>query len=216
MTWKQYRPISMCTFANKIITKLLNSRLAALLPKIISDFQTGFVKGRLIQDNILLSQELVHHIDKGTVGKFGFVEEWIARNMACVDNCWYSVMLNGELQGYFTSSKGLRQGDPSSCHSLLLVPCLALTDDCLLFYNGLQSSLKKITGFLDQFQSLSGQTVNKEKSFCIMSTKIQLSRVNIILKAIFFKKEKLPFQYLGIPILKGKNNAFSLMVYQIE
>ncbi|GAA0172512.1 hypothetical protein LIER_26323 [Lithospermum erythrorhizon] len=67
-TWKQFRPISLCIFANKVITKLINNRLSAILPKIISEFHTGFVRGWLIQDNILLAHELVHHLDKGKDG----------------------------------------------------------------------------------------------------------------------------------------------------
>ncbi|GAA0164187.1 hypothetical protein LIER_19883 [Lithospermum erythrorhizon] len=64
-SWQQYKPISLCNFINKIISKLLISRLGLLLPKLVSDFQGGFVKGRLIPDNIILAQKLVHHIDKG-------------------------------------------------------------------------------------------------------------------------------------------------------
>ncbi|MGS7457466.1 reverse transcriptase domain-containing protein, partial [Mycobacterium tuberculosis] len=63
-TWKDFRPISLCTFLNKVITKLIGSRLARVLPKLISEYQSGFVAGRIIQDNILLAQELTHCIDK--------------------------------------------------------------------------------------------------------------------------------------------------------
>ncbi|GAA0154813.1 hypothetical protein LIER_12686 [Lithospermum erythrorhizon] len=63
-TWKEFRPINLCTFVNKIVTKLLNNRLATLLPALISDYQSGFVKGRIIPDNILLAQEMTHYIDK--------------------------------------------------------------------------------------------------------------------------------------------------------
>ncbi|GAA0158400.1 hypothetical protein LIER_15442 [Lithospermum erythrorhizon] len=121
-SWTEYRPISLCTFANKIVTKLLSMRLASILPKLISQFQAGFVHGRLIQDNILLSQELMHHIDKGgkednvilnldmskafdklswhflkrILGRFGFSDNLIARIMACIDNCWFSLLVNGK------------------------------------------------------------------------------------------------------------------------
>lgn len=39
--WSDYRPISLCTFFNKVISKILNNRLATLLPKIISLEQAG-------------------------------------------------------------------------------------------------------------------------------------------------------------------------------
>ncbi|GAA0155152.1 hypothetical protein LIER_43308 [Lithospermum erythrorhizon] len=118
----------------------MSSRLATILPYLISDFQAGFVKERLIEDNILLPQELIHYIDQPGYGgnvllkldmskafdmlswkflqtiltKFGFDANWIQRVMSCISNSWFSVLVNGEAAGFFKSSKGIRQGDPLS------------------------------------------------------------------------------------------------------
>ncbi|XP_022857582.1 uncharacterized protein LOC111378580 [Olea europaea var. sylvestris] len=62
--WTDFRPISLCTVFNKIITKLLNTRLSTLLPRIISPPQSGFIPGRLIGDNVLLAQELLYTLAK--------------------------------------------------------------------------------------------------------------------------------------------------------
>ncbi|XP_070031601.1 uncharacterized protein [Nicotiana tomentosiformis] len=51
-TFSDIRPISLCNVSNKIIAKLLNSRLSTMLPRIISHNQSGFVKGRAITENI--------------------------------------------------------------------------------------------------------------------------------------------------------------------
>lgn len=61
--WMDYRPISLCTVFNKLITKLLNNRLSSFLPCIISPQQSGFVPSRLIGDNVLLTQDLLHTLD---------------------------------------------------------------------------------------------------------------------------------------------------------
>ncbi|KAK6945804.1 Reverse transcriptase domain [Dillenia turbinata] len=53
--FSQYRPISLCNFFNKIIAKILAERLSRFLPRLISQQQSGFVKGRVILDNHLLA-----------------------------------------------------------------------------------------------------------------------------------------------------------------
>ena len=60
--FSQFRPISLCNFINKVVSKVLFDRLARVLPKIISPQQSGFVKERQISDNFLLAQELISGI----------------------------------------------------------------------------------------------------------------------------------------------------------
>lgn len=52
------RTISLSTFSNKIISKVIYERLLDLLPTLISHNQVGFVNGRSIVEKILLSQEI--------------------------------------------------------------------------------------------------------------------------------------------------------------
>lgn len=47
----EFRPINLSNFTNKIIFKLLCLRLAPILPNLISENQSGFVKGRSISEN---------------------------------------------------------------------------------------------------------------------------------------------------------------------
>ncbi|PKU60950.1 hypothetical protein MA16_Dca027958 [Dendrobium catenatum] len=61
--WNEFRPISLCSFFNKLTSKIISLRLGPLLSKIISLNQTAFVKGRLISENILLAQELVNDLN---------------------------------------------------------------------------------------------------------------------------------------------------------
>lgn len=58
------RPIILCNVSSKIIAKILNARLSKILPKIITQNQSDFVKGRAITKNILLAQELINDIGK--------------------------------------------------------------------------------------------------------------------------------------------------------
>lgn len=56
--------ISLSNFINKILSKIIHDRIKGLLPKIIFPNQFGFVKGRIIIETILLTQELIKDIRK--------------------------------------------------------------------------------------------------------------------------------------------------------
>ncbi|XP_015160444.1 uncharacterized protein [Solanum tuberosum] len=61
-------PISLSNFTNKIISKLLSMRLATVFPLLLSDNQSGFVRGRSITESIILAQEITHGIKKPQIG----------------------------------------------------------------------------------------------------------------------------------------------------
>ncbi|PKU60779.1 integrator complex subunit 11 [Dendrobium catenatum] len=135
-----FSTISLCTVFYKLLSKLLMSRLSGLLPKIISPFQMGFVKGRAIADNILLAQEFCQDLDIKVRGGnmvmklditkaydninwsfiykilslFSFDLNFIKLIKSCIESPFYSIMVNGKSHGYFQASHGLRQGDPLS------------------------------------------------------------------------------------------------------
>ncbi len=71
--FNHFRPISLCNFVYKIISKLLVSRLRPLLHRIIDPAQAAFVPNRWITENMVLAQEVVHSFKKskkrkGSVG----------------------------------------------------------------------------------------------------------------------------------------------------
>lgn len=88
------------------------------------------------------------------------------------------------------------------------VPCLAFADDLLIFSNGGKKSLDKVMGFIDHFEGVSGQLVNKGKSCFIVSATTPPPRVAIVQKATGFQRGAFPVSYLGVPIHKGRKKVF--------
>lgn len=140
-TFLDLRPISLSNFINKVISRVIHERLVSLLPTLISDEQAGFVKGRNIVENVLLTQEIITDIrlrskpEPNVVIKLdmtkaydhlswlfltkvlrqmGFCETFIDLVYGIVSNNWYTVLINGQPHGFFKSTRGVKQGDPLS------------------------------------------------------------------------------------------------------
>ncbi|KAF3773325.1 hypothetical protein EJ110_NYTH55605 [Nymphaea thermarum] len=57
-----FRPISILGTPYMIIAKLFSLRLAPVMPSIISPFQVAFIKGRRLQDTVVLANVVVHSL----------------------------------------------------------------------------------------------------------------------------------------------------------
>ncbi|XP_074305500.1 uncharacterized protein LOC141640715 [Silene latifolia] len=139
---EQYRPISLCNVVMKIVTKCISNRLRPIMPFLVGDFQNGFIPGRNISDNVLISHELFQHITRKTKGKKGllalkidmskaydrlswnfihntlihmnFPPAMVSLIMNCITTVSYDIMINGSAGKTFRPRTGLRQGDPIS------------------------------------------------------------------------------------------------------
>ncbi|VFQ82564.1 unnamed protein product [Cuscuta campestris] len=171
-----YRPIALSTFFSKIISRILSSRLAPLLDKIISPEQAGFLKGRGIEEHILLSNEYMHNLDSKTRGgnvmikldmakafdkmswnyleailkAFGFNENCTALLLQNLKSTYMSILVNGRPAGFFKIKRGVKQGDPLS-------PLLFIIGS-----EGFSRSLKHAisSGFLSPYKAGRSQVVS--------------------------------------------------------
>ena len=134
-----FLPISILGGLYKLLAKVLANRLNKVLGKVVSEDQNAFVKGRQIFDVSLIANEVVDFwqkrkekwlickldIEKAydsinwrflmkVLHKMGFGFRWMEWIWRCISTAKFSVLVNGVPAGFFSSTKGLRQGDPLS------------------------------------------------------------------------------------------------------
>lgn len=62
ISFNHYRPISLCNFTYKIVSRILSNRLSPPLCKFVSPNQGVFIKGHWIAKHTILAQEVVHKV----------------------------------------------------------------------------------------------------------------------------------------------------------
>uniref|UniRef100_A0A803PRZ3 Reverse transcriptase n=1 Tax=Cannabis sativa TaxID=3483 RepID=A0A803PRZ3_CANSA len=186
------------------------------LKEVISENQSAFIRGHLIQDNGILGFESLHCMKKGRFGNgkkmalkldmskaydrvgwrftkammicLGYDKSWVDKIMNCITSVSFSVLINGEASGHIQPHRGLRQGDPLSPYLVLLCS------------KGLSCLIQEA----ERADRIHGQQINLAKSSLCVGSKIKQEHGAILAAEIGVKLVECHTKYLGLPASIGK------------
>nr|XP_016467082.1 PREDICTED: uncharacterized protein LOC107789726 [Nicotiana tabacum] len=233
-TFSDLRPISLSNFTNKVVSRVIHERLVGLLPNLISEEQAGFVKGRSIVENILLTQEIV--IDMRlrikacpnvvlkldmtkaydrlswlfltkVLRKMGFSERFIGMVFGIVSNNWYSVLINAA-EALSRVLNALHLNLHFCGYGLPKwspkINHLAYADDTIIFSSSDDTSLRHIMEVLAANEEASVQLVNKAKSVVYLHHLTDSEVVEKVERVTGIKRQEFPIVYLRCPIFYSR------------
>lgn len=252
-----YRPISCCNVIYRCITKILANRIKPVLCSIISPNQTAFLPNRNITDNILLTHELLKGYNRKHISprgmmkldikkafdsiewlsivavmtRMGFPETFMAWIYTCISSPTFTIMINGHGAGYFSSSRGIRQGDPISPYIFILVmemmscilkdrvenkrfkthpkcgrpliTSLMFADDIVIFAKPDQHTVTTIVEALHFFHCMTGLNINKNKSHFLIAG-LDANEKDRIITLSGLLPMPINSTYLGIPLTSSR------------
>ena len=232
----------------------------------ISSNQSAFLKGRSMGENVLLTSELIWNYNKSSCLKSSMLKvdirkafdtvswdfilkileaqqfpalfrTWIRE---CITSPRFSIAINGELAGFFSGKKGLRQGDSISPYLFIMamealtqllnravddgriklhpkcetprVTHLLFADDLLIFSDGSRTSLAGIASVMREFKEMTWLDINPLKSEIFFGGYLD-SEAAALSNMSDFKIGMFPTRYLGLPLNPARISMATLQPF---
>lgn len=169
---------------------------------------------------------------------FGFNDTFCNWISSILSSATLSISVNGYLQGYFNCTRGVRQGDPLSpllfclaeevlsrgisnlvhegkvkliagARNIQIPSHCFYADDIMIYCRGNLDSLTSLKLLFTRYANSAGQIISARKS-TIYAGGISQARLHNIVELLGFEIGSLPFNYLGVPIFKGRPKSIYL------
>ncbi|KAH6767718.1 hypothetical protein C2S52_018701 [Perilla frutescens var. hirtella] len=210
-------------FAGAHMPRSFTATTIIFLPK--KETPSGFVKGRLLSDNILLTQEMIRdlHISRDVsnvalkldMAKAYDRVQWsfllaVLRHMGFPDQLGDPLSPSLFVLAADYLSRILDRlicGDPvmryRTAKKGFPVSHLSYADDIIIFTRADPDGLGRLVDCLEHYFLVSGQLVNRGKSNFYIMEKFVPTWHHQIQSVFGYQRGSLPFTYLGVPIYRG-------------
>ncbi|CAM8893848.1 unnamed protein product [Rhodiola kirilowii] len=173
----------------------------------------------------------------------GFPDSWIRLVLECIRSVRYKVKFNDLLIDLPAPERGLRQGDPLSpylfllcsewlserigteissnslkgvriCQGAPIVSHLFFADDSIFFMKATEANARGLKTVLDEYEALSGQRINFDKSEMVFSRNVPALLRKQIRDIFGVREVGVHSKYLGLPLVfsHNKTEAFKYIV----
>ncbi|XP_016185651.1 uncharacterized protein LOC107627320 [Arachis ipaensis] len=179
---KDLRPISMVGYVYKVISKFFTRRMRRVMPGLVGESQTAFVKGRKIHDGALIACE--------------------TRRWASVEHEGHGLesVLARHLYPFWIIENAVKNGRISSLlfgRDNIELSHLQFADDTILFCPSEENTVRNYQRLLRCFEIMSRLSINFEKSNLIPVNCSQ-EWVSRMCQLLGCQEAALPVRYLGI------------------
>ncbi|CAN6678642.1 unnamed protein product [Malus baccata var. baccata] len=194
----QFRPISLCNYSYKVLSKVLANRLKSVLPQLISPSQNAFVAGQKIHGHIGIAYEIFHFL-KGWKAKNKYelgIKLDMQKAYDHVESDFLDAIMEMMVDRKLLDSVMMGVSGPIISH-------MFFTNDTLIFLCADGKNCQHLVDLLAKYCDASGQKMNLQKSNVYFGANTHARVAAELAHVLGIPVVNNPRTYLGVPTICG-------------